>query len=111
MISRSNYIAITLIMCIVLLMFQLTGISENVLMNEGENIYVREAVPEEQIAPEQQRYEQQQEQVELVEKGIQLMKMDMIHHIYGKECYAKTVYLKSYISICTFNKNLMNKEI
>lgn len=67
MISRSNYIAITLIMCIVLLMFQLTGISENVLMNEGENIYVREAVPEEQIAPEQQRYEQQQEQVELVE--------------------------------------------
>lgn len=67
MINRSNYIAITLIMCIVLLMFQLTGISENVLMNDGENIYVREAVPEEQIALEQQRYEQQQEQVELVE--------------------------------------------
>ena len=49
MISRSNYIAITLIMCIVLLIFQLTGISENVLMNDGENIYAQEAkCPEEQ---------------------------------------------------------------
>ena len=46
MISRSNYIAITLIMCVVLLMFQLTGISENVLMNTGENLYAAEAVPE-----------------------------------------------------------------
>lgn len=62
MISRSNYIAITLIMCIVLLMFQLTGISENVLMNDGENIYAQEAVPEEQVAPEQQSYENQMDQ-------------------------------------------------
>ena len=62
MISRSNYIAITLIMCIVLLMFQLTGISENVLMNDGENIYAQEAVPEEQVAPEQQSYEDQMDQ-------------------------------------------------
>ena len=44
MVSKSNYIAITLIMCVVLLMFQLTGISENVLMNTGENIYAAEAV-------------------------------------------------------------------
>lgn len=57
MISRSNYIAITLIMCIVLLMFQLTGISENVLMNTGENIYAAEAVPEEQIQAEKDAYE------------------------------------------------------
>lgn len=62
MISRSNYIAITLIMCIVLLMFQLTGISENVLMNDGENIYAQGAVPEEQVAPEQQSYEDQMDQ-------------------------------------------------
>ena len=58
MISRSNYIAITLIMCVVLLMFQLTGISENVLMNTGENLYAAEAVPEEQIALEKESYEQ-----------------------------------------------------
>ena len=58
MISRSNYIAITLIMCVVLLMFQLTGISENVLMNTGENLYAAEALPEEQIALEKESYEQ-----------------------------------------------------
>ena len=65
MISRSNYIAITLIMCIVLLMFQLTGISESVLMNDGDNIYAQDAVPEEQIGLEQKRYEQRQEQLVL----------------------------------------------
>lgn len=63
MISRANYIAITLIMCVVLLMFQLTGISENVLMNTGENIYSAEAVPEEQISLEMTRYEQQGERL------------------------------------------------
>lgn len=63
MISRANYIAITLIMCVVLLMFQLTGISENVLMNTGENIYSAEAVPEGQISLEMTRYEQQGERL------------------------------------------------
>lgn len=58
MVSKSNYIAITLIMCVVLLMFQLTGISENVLMNTGENIYAAEAVSEEQITQEKDRYDQ-----------------------------------------------------
>ena len=57
MISRANYITITLIMCVVLLMFQFTGISENVLMNTGENIYAAEAVPEEQIGIEKEQYE------------------------------------------------------
>lgn len=61
MVSKSNYIAITLIMCVVLLMFQLTGISENVLMNTGENIYAAEAVPEDQIAQEKDRYDQRVE--------------------------------------------------
>lgn len=63
MISRANYIAITLIMCVVLLMFQLTGISENVLMNTGENIYSAEAVPDGQISLEMTRYEQQGERL------------------------------------------------
>ena len=63
MISRANYIAITLIMCVVLLMFQLTGISENVLMNTGENIYSAEAIPEGQISLEMTRYEQQGERL------------------------------------------------
>lgn len=67
MVSRSNYVAITLIMCVVLLMFQLTGISENVLMNTGENIYAQTSVPEELEKTEQQRYEAQTESLLLAD--------------------------------------------
>ena len=63
MISRANYVAITLIMFVVLLMFQLTGISENVLMDTGENIYASEAVSEELAQNEKDRYEQQAEEL------------------------------------------------
>ena len=59
MVSRSNYIAITLLMCVVLIMFQLTGITENVLLNTGENVYSSEAVTEKMARQEQQTYEQQ----------------------------------------------------
>lgn len=59
MISRANYVAITLIMLVVLLMFQLTGISENVLMDTGENIYAAEAVSDNMIEAEKTEYEQQ----------------------------------------------------
>lgn len=61
MVSRSNYAAITLIMCVVLLMFQLTGMSESVLFNTGENIYAEKAVTEEYAAQAMERYERQSE--------------------------------------------------
>ena len=57
MVSRANYFAITLIMLIVLVMFQLTGISEAVLMNTGENIHAAEAVTEELAAQERAAYD------------------------------------------------------
>lgn len=57
MISRSNYIAITVIMCVVLLMFQLIGASGNLLINSGENITVEDAVPEAKIQTEKVQYE------------------------------------------------------
>lgn len=63
MISRANYVAITLIMLVVLLMFQLTGISENVLMDTGENIYAAEAVPDDLAEAEKTSYEQNTEEM------------------------------------------------
>lgn len=58
MISRGNYVAITLIMCVVLLMFQLTGVSENVLMNSGQNLYSTEAVTQQEVEGEKNAYDQ-----------------------------------------------------
>ncbi len=65
MISRSNYIAITMIMCVVLLMFQLTGISENVLMSSGENIFGEEAAEKSLISLEKHRNESRTDRLSL----------------------------------------------
>lgn len=59
MISRSNYAAILLIMCCVFAMFQLTGISENVVLATGENVYAADALSDEQAGAYRQSYEQQ----------------------------------------------------
>ena len=56
MISKSNYFAITLIVCIVLIMFQMTGVSESVLMSSGENIYGEEAADEGTAQAEKRQY-------------------------------------------------------
>lgn len=58
MVSRSNYVAITLIMCVILLMFQLTGVSENVLLNTGKNEYSEETITGQQISEEKNKFDE-----------------------------------------------------
>ncbi len=57
MVSRANYVAITIIMMIVLLLFQFTGVSENVVLRDGKNLSVDAAVSEEKEAVQKERYE------------------------------------------------------
>lgn len=57
MISRSNYVAILLIMCAVLGMFLFTGISQSLVMATGENIYAAEAPSDETVSLRRQQYE------------------------------------------------------
>ena len=68
MISKSNYLAITVIMLVILLMFQLTGVTENVIMNTGKNIYADEAVPDSMIDHQKTAYDRRRETL-LVEAG------------------------------------------
>lgn len=63
MISKSNYLAITVIMLVILLMFQLTGVTENVIMNTGENIYADEAVSDSMIELQKAAYDRRQKEL------------------------------------------------
>lgn len=69
MVSRSNYVAITLIMCVILLMFQLTGVSENVLLNTGENKYSEEAISSQLMAEEKNKFDELSNSLEFISGG------------------------------------------
>lgn len=57
MLSKTNYITITLIMVGILIMFQLTGVSENVIMAPGENLYATQALTWEEMNQDRKSYE------------------------------------------------------
>lgn len=63
MLSKTNYITITLIMLGVLMMFQLTGVSENVIMAPGENLYATQALTREEMNQDRKSYEELKSQL------------------------------------------------
>lgn len=68
MVSRSNFFSIILIMIIILVMFQLTGVSEQLIMNTGDNLYSESGVTQTQIEDEKDSFQQITSSLE-VEKG------------------------------------------
>lgn len=58
MVSKANYVAITVIMGIILVLFQFTGVSENVVLRDGENVSVDAADTDEMEAVKAKNHEQ-----------------------------------------------------
>lgn len=72
MVSKSNYVVITIIMLIVLLLFQFTGISENAMLKSGENINLDLALSQEEEIKIKSKHQQIKENLISSEETVEI---------------------------------------